>query len=439
MAYVRCFAHELAMHYDVLIVGGRCAGASLAAFLARAGAKVLVIDKDRMPSDQVLSTHELHTSGMDVLDELGVGAAVRAVVPPNRSMRLRKGRAYIDVSFGSRPEYCPRRLRLDALLWDTAQASGAETVDATRLVSLRLDGARVSGARLECQGKEREVSASWVIGADGRRSRVARQVGAEEYLAYDSPRAMYWSYWEAPRGFGQTSAFGMYVGHRGAAVRVVFQTENDQLLIGSLPPLHDLPRWKADPLGTLTSDLMLDPEIEPLVAGKGPVEKLRGVVRERFFFRRAVGPGWALAGDAGLHKEWVTGDGISEALLQARSLSAALTHGNDSALERWWRQRDVAALPLYHFGKREGSLTEPSELEQVLFASIAARPEISARVAEVLERRRAPNQVVGAGHVLRVLAGGMISGNWQLWNDFKAVAKLEQEAARELTKRQSFL
>ena len=66
-----------APNYDVVIVGARCAGASLATQLARTGASVLLLDKDPLPSDQVLSTHTIHPPGIDVLDELGVGAAVR--------------------------------------------------------------------------------------------------------------------------------------------------------------------------------------------------------------------------------------------------------------------------------------------------------------------------------------------------------------------------
>ncbi len=57
--------------HDVIIVGARCAGATLATFLARAGASVLLLDKDRLPSDQILSTHTIHPPGVDVLDDLG--------------------------------------------------------------------------------------------------------------------------------------------------------------------------------------------------------------------------------------------------------------------------------------------------------------------------------------------------------------------------------
>jgi len=85
--------------YDVVIVGARCAGATLATFLARTGASVLVLDKDRLPSDQILSTHTIHPPGLDVLDDVGVGVAVRAVAPPTRIMRLRKNETFVDRSF----------------------------------------------------------------------------------------------------------------------------------------------------------------------------------------------------------------------------------------------------------------------------------------------------------------------------------------------------
>ena len=87
--------------YDVVIVGARCAGATLATFLARAGASVLLLDKDRLPSDQILSTHTIHPPGLDVLD-VGVGDAVRAVAPPTHIVRLRKTRPSSTSSFPMR-------------------------------------------------------------------------------------------------------------------------------------------------------------------------------------------------------------------------------------------------------------------------------------------------------------------------------------------------
>src|SRR5687767_1378884 len=135
-------------HHDVVIVGARCAGATLATFVARGGASVLLLDKDRLPSDHILSTHTIHPPGLHVLDDLGVGDAVRAVAPPTRLVRLRKNDAFVDIEFpGERAEYCPRRARLDALLQDAAVSAGVELLDRTRVTSLLRDGDRVIGVR----------------------------------------------------------------------------------------------------------------------------------------------------------------------------------------------------------------------------------------------------------------------------------------------------
>lgn len=138
------------MRYDTVIVGARCAGASLATLLARRGARVLVVDRDRLPSDQVLSTHTIHPPGVDVLDELGVGDA------------------WADVSFApGRCGLCPRRTRLDGLLQSAAVEAGAELRDRTRATDVLFEDDRAVGVRLEARGTV-EGSA----GASGR-ARVA--------------------------------------------------------------------------------------------------------------------------------------------------------------------------------------------------------------------------------------------------------------------------
>jgi hypothetical protein len=92
----------------------------------------LLLDKDRLRSDQLLSTHTIHPPGLDVLDEVGVGDAVRAVAPPIHTVRLRKNDAIVDSGFsGGRADYCPRRKRLDGLLQDAAAAAGAQALSDT--------------------------------------------------------------------------------------------------------------------------------------------------------------------------------------------------------------------------------------------------------------------------------------------------------------------
>ena len=66
--------------FDVIVVGARCAGASLATMLARAGLRVCLVDKDRFPSD-TLSTHGIQPAGVQVLERIGVLETLLGLAP----------------------------------------------------------------------------------------------------------------------------------------------------------------------------------------------------------------------------------------------------------------------------------------------------------------------------------------------------------------------
>jgi menaquinone-9 beta-reductase len=430
-------------HHDVVIVGARCAGATLATFLAKAGASVLVLDKDPRPSDQILSTHTIHPPGLDVLDEVGVGDAVRAVAPPTHIVRLRKNDAVVDYGFSDgRAEYCPRRKRLDGLLQDAAVSAGVEILDRTRVTSLVRDGERVVGVRAAGPaGQERVFRASLIVGADGRHSTVARQAEAEEYLGYDAPRAMFWGYWNAPAFWRTDPAyrFGMYLANTDGHIRVIFHTDHDQLLIGSLPPAEQAMAWRTNPDAALISDLASDSITGPLIAGSAPDGGVRGTLKERYFFRRAAGNGWMLVGDAGHHKEFVIGDGITEALLQARSLASAIAQGTDAALRRWWRARDVEALPYFFLGQDEGALGPPLELQQVVFSHAAKTPSLQARMAATMEHKLSPLETFPVRLVLWWTLGAAFRGSLGVIPQFAAMGRRGSAINREMRLRRRLL
>lgn len=429
------------IRYDVAIVGARCAGAALATFLARSGARVVVVDRDPLPSDQVLSTHTIHPPGVEILDELGVGDAVRSVTPLTPTARLRQGDAWADITFADgRHELCPRRERLDGLIQNAAVEAGAELRDRTRVTAVAFEDGRAVGIEVEHNGTRETLHAKLVVGADGRRSHVADEVKAEEYLAYDAPRAMYWAYWDAPAAW-RTDAFpfDMYLGHVGPDIRVIFQTDHDQLLIGSLPPVPNAQSWKSDALGALKANLAEGPVTGPLIGGTDPTTPVRGTLKERYFFRRAAGPGWALVGDAGHHKDFVVGDGITEALIQAKNLAAACRDGTDAALHRWWRARDVRALPGYYWGGDEGRVGSPPRLQSRIFARIGADEHLQQLVTDLPEHRSSPYDVLPFRVVLSALLGGLARGQFGVIPEFLSQGRRISEFKKELAKRQRLL
>jgi len=423
---------------DVVIIGARCAGAALATYLGRAGARVLLVDRSPLPSDLVLSTHTLHPAGARVLGELGLLGALRQVTPPIRRLRIGRGPATLDVPLSEQElEYCPRRARFDGLLQDAAREAGVSVCDRTVARSLVVSSGRVVGVRLEGPAGTREVHADWVVGADGRDSWLARQVQAEEYLDYDAPRGMYWSYWDAPAGYGASPDYpcGMYVANRTGTVRVAFHTDHDQVLVGSLPERSQLGAWRQDPLGSLQADLAADPMLASFTRC-APRARVRGFIPKRYFLRRAVGPGWLLLGDAGVHKEFVTGDGMSEALLQARSAALALL-GGETAVRGWWRERDRAALPFFLFGKLQGAPGAPSRLDALVIAQAARCPKTVARFARSLTHEISPLDVVGLGQVLRWVGARALSGQpgvlADLWRHSLVMRELQRTLTRDHT------
>ena len=92
------------------------------------------------------------------------------------------------------------------------------------------------------------------------------------------------------------------------------------------------------------------------LCGAQRVDKWVGTAGVANYFRKPYGPGWALVGDAGYDKDPLTAQGISDAFVDAESLSVSpLTkHGRerrsfDDSLHDHHARRDRAVKPMYDF------------------------------------------------------------------------------------------
>src|SRR5689334_16662194 len=116
--------------YDVIIVGARCAGASLAMLLARQGRRVLVLDRAEFPSDTV-STHFMWPRTTAALARWGLLDTLAATgCPPIDTVNLHFGpvrvRGRPEAVDGTSVMFCPRRTILDKLLVEAARRAGAD-------------------------------------------------------------------------------------------------------------------------------------------------------------------------------------------------------------------------------------------------------------------------------------------------------------------------
>ena len=189
--------------HDVVVVGARCAGAATALLLARAGHDVVLVDRATFPSD-ANSTHSLVRGGVVQLQRWGLlDQAVSDGAPPIRSVlferydaELAALRLTIKEKAGVDHMLAPRRYSLDDILVSAAVSAGATLLDRTTCKGvLRDSSGRVCGVVVvRADGSREELRSSWVVGADGVRSRMAGLLGAETIEAYEPSGSCFYTY-----------------------------------------------------------------------------------------------------------------------------------------------------------------------------------------------------------------------------------------------------
>jgi menaquinone-9 beta-reductase len=409
--------------WDVAIVGARCAGASLAVHLRRAGLSVVLLETSVLASDQPLSTHLIQPPGMDELDVLGIGDLVRDSSPAITKARLAMDEYEITLPYGRRrAAHCLRRSKLDAALQLAAMSAGAELQTESRVVAVDRDSRdRVCGVQVRRRsGKIDSIRARFVVGADGRNSAVARFVAAEEYLAYEGERACYWAYWRRPAAWDPSVLLNSF---ENESCRVVFPSDEDQLLIASAPSaVRAGQNWRGIHEAAYLADVRSSRRLASMLGDAEPVSRVRVLPAARYFFRTAAGAGWALAGDAGHHKDFVIGFGITDALRDARSLAAAIVEDEELSLDHYWRRRDVERIESYRWGQDLGRANRVNAIERLTVKRGAAHA--APRFGDVIDGRITPYELFPASRVLAWAASAAVRG------DLRPIAAMSATAAR---------
>ena len=431
------------MSHDVIIVGARCAGATLASYLARSGVKTLLLDAQPMFSDMPMSTHFLQPAGMAVLDEIGVGDALRAVTPAAPCLRFRvEGHdAYVSHPV-DQAGCCPRRLTLDPLLQKAAMAAGAEMRDRTRVVDLVREGERVAGVVVESAAGRETLRAELVVGADGRHSTIAKLTGVEEYLKFPMTRSAFWHYRTQPalwRNDPRYTGFQGHVDYQGSGIRAAFRCDGDTMVMVSLVPAMEAQTWTGDHMPKMLEYMGRNEVMAPLIEASEPLTKVRGLIKADFFYRRPVGPGFALVGDAGTFKDFATGQGISSAFIAARALHRAIIEGTDAAFQHYWRERDVESLPLYFDALRLGEADVNDAFLQLLFENLARSPALTARLSAIAHRRLSPLEAFSTAELLRMVLPAVLRGRFGVIPPFVRTGRRIAGFKREVAMREKLL
>jgi flavin-dependent dehydrogenase len=294
---------------------------------------------------------------------------------------------------------------LDGVLVDAAVAAGVELREGFGVDEVLVEDGQVVGVRGGSHGEDSVVErARVVVGADGVRSFVARSVGAEAYDERPHQLCGYYSYWSDLPCDGRFETYDR--GDRGFALAPT----NDGLtmLVGGWP-YAERDAHKHDVEATYLEIFDRVPEF---------AERLRGATRETRvvgtavpnFFRRPYGPGWALVGDAGYNRDFITAMGISDAFQDAERLATALdealsgTRPWDEALGAFHAGRDARVRPVYELTLQIASLEPPPDELVALLTAAMGNQEAMDGFARANAGTISPAEFFSEENVGRILA-----------------------------------
>jgi flavin-dependent dehydrogenase len=377
--------------YDAIVVGARCAGSPTAMLLARKGYSVLIVDRATFPSGTV-STHVVQPLGVAALARWGLlDRLVATGCPPIDTYAFDFGPLAIEGSPGTKDHpvaYCPRRIVLDKLLVDAAVEAGAEVREGFLVEEVITERAAV------------------VVGADGRGSVVAQAGRAEHYNEKPPRLAGYYTYWS---GLPMNGRFETYIRpNRGFAAA---PTHDGLTLVVAGWPYAELASNKTNIEKSYLDAIELAPELP---------ERLHGAKREAGYagtavpnyFRKPYGPGWALVGDAGYNKDFITAQGILDAFRDAELCATALceaftgVRSFDQAMDEYRRIRDERVLPMFEFTCQLATLEPPPLQLMQLLGAIKGNQSAMDGFARMNAGTVSPAEFLSPESIGALMAGG---------------------------------
>ena len=272
-----------------------------------------------------------------------------------------------------------------------------------------VEGGRVVGVKGHATGDaSQEEHATVVVGADGRRSRIAEAVRAEAYNEKPPLLSAWYAYWsELP----MNGRFETYVlPRRGFAAA---PTHNGLTFVVVGWPYAEHEAIRSDIEGNHQKVIQMAPSFAERFSRAKRETPFAGAALPNFF-RKPFGPGWALVGDAGYNKDAITAQGISDAFRDAELCANAidLAHRGEcsfaTAMEEYQRRRDECATPMYEFTCELASFKPPSVQQQQLLGAVAGNRQAEDDFARVNAGTISPAAFFAPDNVNRIMtAAGM--------------------------------
>jgi 2-polyprenyl-6-methoxyphenol hydroxylase-like FAD-dependent oxidoreductase len=394
--------------FDVAVVGASLAGCATAILLARAGWKVALIERRPDPhAYKVACTHFIQASATPTIRRLGLDTAIEAAGGIRNAVEIRTPWGVIRPPaqpYGDGPAfgYSIRRQTLDPIIRRLAlETPGVEPLFGHAPTELSLDG---RGSVLRVLSRDQRpirLRARLVVGADGRRSTVARLAGVPASRR-PNRRFAYWAYFrDLPLEHGR-------FWHLDPDIAYALPSDGGLTLLVLMPTLEHLPDFRADRERAFERHVRALPR-GPVIDGAERVSPILGMIDMANLRRPPAVRGVALVGDAALTCDPMPGVGCGWALQSAEWLAhcvSTLPGSLDTALREYAARHRAETRDHFRLITRLSRARPLNPADRLLLAAAARDEALAGRVFALVQRRihvaeyRSPSTIVRAAIVM---------------------------------------